>query len=145
MLCVDMFVYTRRCVGGWVGGWERETEERSLTLKKEPRLRVFGNRMLKILFTLRGMKWIEKNAQKGAKIICTLHQVILRSSYQGGWVRYFVVYLVTLFSNAGYSALNEEKWMMSCKGCGRKRSWPILRHYPGLLPGGLRNNTKNLK
>jgi hypothetical protein len=26
----------------------------------------------------------------------------------------------------------DDRWMMNCKGCGRKRSWPNLRQYPGM-------------
>jgi hypothetical protein len=33
---------------------------------------------------------------------------------------------------------------MNWKGCGSKRSWPNLRHYPGCLEG-LRKITKNLR
>jgi hypothetical protein len=33
---------------------------------------------------------------------------------------------------------------MKWEGCGRKRSWPNLRHYPGSCPEGLRKTTKNL-
>jgi hypothetical protein len=32
---------------------------------------------------------------------------------------------------------------MNWKGCGRKRSWPNLRYYPGICLG-LRKTTKNL-
>jgi hypothetical protein len=39
----------------------------------------------------------------------------------------FVVYLTTPFSNLDYMASNDN-W----KGCGIKRSWPILRHYLGI-------------
>jgi hypothetical protein len=34
--------------------------------------------------------------------------------------------------------------MLNCKGFGRKRSWPNLRHYPGILVEGLREIIKNL-
>jgi hypothetical protein len=33
---------------------------------------------------------------------------------------------------------------MNWKGCGRKRSWPNLRYYPGICLEGLRENTENL-
>jgi hypothetical protein len=33
---------------------------------------------------------------------------------------------------------------MNWKGCGRKRSWPNKRHYPGIFLEGLRKSTKNL-
>jgi hypothetical protein len=33
---------------------------------------------------------------------------------------------------------------MNWKGCGRKRSWPNLRYYPGICLEGLRKTTKNL-
>jgi hypothetical protein len=32
---------------------------------------------------------------------------------------------------------------MNGKGCGRKRSWPNLRYYPGICLEGLRKATKN--
>jgi hypothetical protein len=32
--------------------------------------------------------------------------------------------------------------MMNWNGCGRKRSWPNLRYYPGICPEGL---TKTMK
>jgi hypothetical protein len=34
--------------------------------------------------------------------------------------------------------------MADWKGCGRKRSWPNLRYYPGICPEGLRKRMKNL-
>jgi hypothetical protein len=33
---------------------------------------------------------------------------------------------------------------MNGKGCGRKRSWPNIRYYPGIFLEGLRKTTKNL-
>jgi hypothetical protein len=33
---------------------------------------------------------------------------------------------------------------MNWKGCGRKRSWPNLRYYPGICLEGLTKTTKNL-
>jgi hypothetical protein len=32
---------------------------------------------------------------------------------------------------------------MSCKGCGRNRSWVILRHYPGICLERLSKSTGN--
>jgi hypothetical protein len=34
---------------------------------------------------------------------------------------------------------------MNLKGCGRKRSQPNLRYYPGLLPGGTEKNQEILR
>jgi hypothetical protein len=34
--------------------------------------------------------------------------------------------------------------MINWKGCERKRSWPNLRHCPGICLDGLRKTTKNL-
>jgi hypothetical protein len=33
---------------------------------------------------------------------------------------------------------------MNWKGCGRKRSWPNLRYYPGTRLEGVRKTTKSL-
>jgi hypothetical protein len=33
---------------------------------------------------------------------------------------------------------------MNWKGCGRKRSWPNFRYYPGIFLEGLKKTTKNL-
>jgi hypothetical protein len=33
--------------------------------------------------------------------------------------------------------------MMNWKGCGKKWSWPNLRHYPAICLEGLRKTTKN--
>jgi hypothetical protein len=32
--------------------------------------------------------------------------------------------------------------MINCKGCGKKWSWPNLRHYPGMCLEGLRKTSK---
>jgi hypothetical protein len=34
--------------------------------------------------------------------------------------------------------------MINWKGCGRKRSWPNLRYYPGICPERLRKTTEIL-
>jgi hypothetical protein len=33
---------------------------------------------------------------------------------------------------------------MNWKGCGRKHSWPDLRHYSGIFPDGRRKITKDI-
>jgi hypothetical protein len=35
--------------------------------------------------------------------------------------------------------------MTSCEGCGRKRSWPNYRYYPGICLEGLRTIMKNIR
>jgi hypothetical protein len=38
----------------------------------------------------------------------------------------------------------DDRWMVNWKGCGRKRSWPKLRYYPGICLEGPRKTTKNI-
>jgi hypothetical protein len=38
----------------------------------------------------------------------------------------------------------DDTWMINWKGCGRNRSWPNFRNYPGIWLGKLRETTKNL-
>jgi hypothetical protein len=36
----------------------------------------------------------------------------------------------------------DNKWIMNCKGFGKKRTWPNLRYYPGICLEGLRKPWK---
>jgi hypothetical protein len=55
-----------------------------------------------------------------------------------------VVYLTTIFINSDYIASNEYL-MINWKRCGRNRSRPNLRYYPGICVEGLRKVTKGLR
>jgi hypothetical protein len=55
----------------------------------------------------------------------------------------FIAYLSTLFSNLDHTAPNE-KAIMNWKICGKKRSWPNLRYYPGIRLKGLSKAMSNI-
>jgi hypothetical protein len=63
-----------------------------------------------------------------------------------GWLSYLFIY--SLFNDAVSSTGNiapNKKFdarMTNWKGCWRKRPWPNLRYYPGILLEGLRKTTK---
>jgi len=58
----------------------------SITLREEHRLGVFGNRALKGIFRPKKRKWQEagEDCIMRSFITCTLHQILLRCSSQGG-------------------------------------------------------------
>jgi hypothetical protein len=60
----------------------------------------------------------------------------------GQFVQHFIVIFNYVFSaTQGYIASTKR---VNLKACGRTRSWPNLRYYPGTYLEGLRNSTKIL-
>jgi hypothetical protein len=56
------------------------------------------------------------------------------------------LFICSLFNNVAtnrnYIAWNNLVAVNNCKGYGRKRSWPNLRHYPGIFLEGMKKITK---